>query len=131
MLTTLLDPTGYAFDPFAALSATTGILCLALGIAGVVRERGSRTSWSFFLVCLTIWVWLAAFSLMYLASDREVAYTWAKIAYFGIPLIAPAVYHFATRVLEIQARRRWIVWPACVVLAGFVPLFTPPAHSFV
>lgn len=85
-----LDIAGYAPNPFALLPLATGILLIVLGAATLIRERGSRTSWSFFGVCLTAWLWLTCFSFMYLAADPAVARGWAKAGYLGIPLIAPA-----------------------------------------
>lgn len=123
MFQQILDIGSYAFNPFALLSLGTGSLSILLGAATLIRERGSKTAWSFCGLCLTVWFWLATFSLMYLATDLAVAYWWTKVSYLGVPLIAPATYDFATRVLDIRARRRWLVESSWALFAGFVFTF--------
>lgn len=118
-----LDIAGYETNAFAVPPLLTGTLCLLLGLATLIRERGSKESWSFLGLCLAVWLWLVCFAFMYLATDPAVAYWWAKSAYLGIPCIAPATYEFATRVLGIRGRRRWLVRGSWVVFGGFVVAF--------
>lgn len=130
MGTTPLDIATYVVNPFAVPPLLTGALFLLLGLTTLVRERGSRTSWSFLAVCLAGWLWLTCFGFMYLAADSVVAYFWAKAAYLGIPLIAPALYEFATRVLGIRERRRRLVLANWVLFGGFVVAFVATDRLF-
>lgn len=123
MSSSLLDPQHYFLNPFALPPLAVAASSFLLGAAVVIRERGSRASWSFLWLCAATGVWLLGFSLMYLAAHPGVAFWWANVTYVGIPLIPPAIYHFTARVLGIYQRRRWVVRGAWALFAGFALLF--------
>lgn len=130
MGSTVLEVGRYTFNLFAIPPLATAFFALALGVAVTVRERGSRVSWAFFDLCLVVWVWLFTFSLLYLSSDPDTAYIWAKASYLGIPFIPPAMYHFTTRVLDIYRERRVLVWSSGVVFGAFALAFTASERLF-
>jgi len=83
---------------------------LVLGVAVLIRERVSRLSVLFFLITLSMYLWLFAFSWMYSATDEGVALWWAKFAYLGVPFIPSSIYHFTVTVLESYEQRKRLVW---------------------
>ncbi|MBI4354842.1 MAG: MASE1 domain-containing protein, partial [Candidatus Omnitrophica bacterium] len=105
----LLNPANYAYNPAAAPTFLTMAAIFVLGIAVLVRERGSLVSVLFFLVTLTVNVWLHAFSWMYCATSLSVALWWAKAAYLGVPLIPSSIYHFTVTCLGLASQHRPIV----------------------
>jgi PAS domain-containing protein len=115
----------YVFSAYAVPVALTAILMVAFGVSLVVRQR-SRVSMA--LCAMTVFggVWLTAFTFMYLAPSAPVALTWAKLAYLGVPFLAPAIYNFTVEMLRIADRRRRAVLGAWVGAGVFsaLALFT-------
>jgi len=101
----LLDRGAYAFSPYAIPTAVTTALMLLFGVAVLLR-RPSRVSAAFFGLTAFASVWLFAFTFMYSSRDAEHALFWSRIAYFGVPFIAPVIYQFAVEMLRIMRLRR-------------------------
>jgi len=101
----LLDRGAYVFSPYAIPTAVTTALMLLFGVA-VLMRRMSRVSAAFFSLTLFASVWLFAFTFMYSARDSQHALFWARIAYFGVPFLAPAIYQFTVEMLRIMRLRR-------------------------
>ncbi|MGH7254182.1 MAG: histidine kinase N-terminal 7TM domain-containing protein, partial [Nitrospirales bacterium] len=118
----IFDPANYALSPYAGPPLVVALLLLALGLLVLIREGGSRTGMLFFVLSLTISVWLAASSVMYTAKDAGVALWWAKAAYLGTPFIPAAIYHFMVTVLRRASLRRRQVAAAWVASAAFCGL---------
>jgi diguanylate cyclase (GGDEF)-like protein/PAS domain S-box-containing protein len=98
----------YAFSPYAVPVAVTALLVLALGSIVFWLKR-SRVTGLFFTMTVVAFFWLAAFTFMYLTRDASMALRWARLAYLGVPFIAPAIYTFAVAVLQIEERRKLAV----------------------
>src|ERR1041385_1648410 len=101
----LLDRGGYLFSPYAIPTAVTTALMLLFGVTVYVR-RASRVSAAFLGLTGFASVWLFAFTFMYSARDAEHALFWARIAYLGVPFLAPAIYQFTVEMLRIMRLRR-------------------------
>ncbi|HKO00554.1 MAG TPA: diguanylate cyclase, partial [Thermoanaerobaculia bacterium] len=106
------------FSPYAVPTALTAALMLTLGVMVLVRNL-SRVTLSFFVMTLTAAVWLLCFTVMYSTTDAAIALFWAKVAYLGVPLIAPAVYQFTVEHLRIAQKRRVAIWFAWIASAIF------------
>jgi diguanylate cyclase (GGDEF)-like protein/PAS domain S-box-containing protein len=98
----------YTFSPFAVPVAVTAFLVLALGSI-VFWSRRSRVSALFFTMTTVAFLWLFAFTFMYMTRDAALALRWARLAYLGVPFIAPAIYTFTVAVLQIEERRKLAV----------------------
>ncbi len=94
----------YQLSIYSIPTLITTVAILLLGILVLVRERVSLVSLSFALVTLVVSVWLFGFSMMYSSPDSESALWWNKVAYLGVPLIAPATYQFTVSVLKLYDR---------------------------
>ena len=114
----LLDRGAYVFSPYAIPTAVTTALMLLFGVA-VLMRRISRVSAAFFGLTLFASVWLFAFTFMYSARDAEHALFWARIAYFGVPFLAPAIYQFTVEMLRIMRLRRVAVVLGWLLAAVF------------
>jgi diguanylate cyclase (GGDEF)-like protein/PAS domain S-box-containing protein len=108
----------YVFSPFAIPTAATTLLMLLFGVR-VLMRRVSRVSGAFFALTVFASIWFAAFTMMYLSSDPVTALRWARLAYFGVPFIAPAIYQFSVEMLRVFPARRGMVWGAWVIAAAF------------
>lgn len=119
MPTYVLNAAGYAFSEYAIPTMVMAAAFLLLGTAVLVREGISRLSMLFFLVTLTGFVWLFAFSWMYSSTMEPTALWWAKAAYLGIPFIPSAIYHFTVVILRVSERCRTLVRLGWVFAAIF------------
>ena len=68
VLALLFDKANYAFNLNALPNLFTGLTILALGVMTLIRERGSRVAVPFFLLSLTMSLWMLGFSGMYLSQ---------------------------------------------------------------
>lgn len=91
---------------------------LAFGSAVVLR-RPSPITRSFFAMTAAASIWLFAFTFMYCAKDSATALSWARLAYFGVPFLAPAIYQFAVEMLSIATRRTIATRAAWLMAATF------------
>jgi diguanylate cyclase (GGDEF)-like protein/PAS domain S-box-containing protein len=114
----LLDHGAYVFSTYAIPTAVTTALMLLFGVAVVLR-RPSRVSIAFLGLTVVAAFWLFAFTWMYSARDQAHALFWAKLAYLGVPFIAPAVYQFCVAMLRIARRRRFAVIMAWAIATVF------------
>ena len=115
----------YAFSAYAIPVAITSVLILGFGASLIARKRTAVTI-SFFGVTAVVSIWLSTFTFMYMSRDAALALRWAKLAYLGVPLIAPAIYQFAVEVLQIRQRRRIAIAAGWTIgaIAGVTALFT-------
>jgi len=113
-----LTPGAYAFSAYAVPVALTAVLILAFGTRVLVQRANGLTA-AFFAMTLVVAVWMAAFTLLYSTSDAREALFWSRLAYLGVPFIAPTLYWFTVELLRIHNRRRIVVGLAWTVAAFF------------
>src|ERR1041385_9028273 len=102
---TMTDPAAYGFSAYAVPTLLTAVLMLGFGIS-VLARRVSSISLTLFSLTLAAALWQLAFTFMYCARDAAHALFWSRMAYLGVPFIAPSVYHFTIEVLRIGKERR-------------------------
>ncbi len=117
---TLLANGSYAQSGYGLAMAIVAAVSLAVGLWVVARERARRISLLLLAGSTAIAVYLLAFSFLVRATDATAAHRWAHVAYLGIPLIVPALYHFSIDLLGLTPRRRNLIGAAWAV--GFVYL---------
>src|SRR5207302_5619519 len=114
----ILDSTRYGFSPFAVPTLVTAALMLLFG-ASVLARRPSRMAGAFFAMTAAASVWLVAFTFVYCAKDADTALFWSRVAYFGVPFLAPSIYHFTAEMLRIAKERRGAIVAAWAMAAIF------------
>ena len=126
MIAQLLDPSNYAFSIYAVPTFLTTAAILLLGMMVLVRERKSPVSLSFFLLTGMVSIWLFGFSCAYSSTNEQVALAWTRLAYFGVPFIAPATYQFTISMLRLGVGYKWLARAGWVVATFFcgIALFT-------
>jgi len=115
----IFDPASYRFSPYAIPPAITAILMLVFGL-GLLMLRPSRAIRAFAGLPGAVAIWMLAFTFVYSSREESVALFWSRMAYFGVPFIAPAVYQFVVEILRIRERRRAVViggWVGAVLIA--------------
>jgi diguanylate cyclase (GGDEF)-like protein/PAS domain S-box-containing protein len=108
----------YQFSPFSVPTAATTLLMLLFGTRVMLR-RLSRVSAAFFALTVFASIWFAAFTMMYLSTDPATALRWSRLAYLGVPFLAPAIYQFSVEMLRVFRERRFVVWGGWIAAAVF------------
>jgi len=114
----ILDSTRYGVSPFAVPTLVTAALIFAFGTA-VLARRMSRVAGAFFAIAVSATVWLVAFTFMYCATDAAIALFWSRVAYLGVPFLAPSIFHFTAEMLHIARERRAAIGAAWGMSAVF------------
>lgn len=118
----LVDPAQYRLSLYAIPTLATMATIFSLGLVVLVGERRSLVSLLFFLMTLTVSVWLLGISWVYCATTEPLAVWWAKVEHVGVHLIPAAVYHFTAASLRITARCRRAIWSGWIASLGLVAL---------
>ena len=111
----------FALSPYALPVAVTGALILAFG-GRLLARRFSSVSAAFFTMTLVVAIWMAAFAALYSTQDPVLALLCSRLAYLGVPFIAPAVYWFTIEFLRIERKRRFILVSAWILAGVFSAL---------
>src|SRR5687768_4237189 len=107
----------FSLSPYALPVGVTGILILAFG-GRLLARRFTSVSAAFFTMTLVVAIWMAAFTALYSTRDPHLALICSRLAYLGVPFIAPSVYWFTIEFLRIERKRRFVLVGAWI-LAGF------------
>jgi PAS domain S-box-containing protein len=112
----------YAIAPFIV-----GFLMLILGVVTLIRDRASKVSSSFFLVTLSIFVWLGSLPWLYTSSNEQIALLWAKIEHIGVAFIPSFFFIFTLDIIQRYKKYRLFGWATLFISGGFCAgyFFTP------
>jgi PAS domain S-box-containing protein len=117
-----LRPNIYAIAPLIV-----GFLMLVLGLVTLIRDRASKVSSSFFLVTLSIFVWLGSLPWLYSATNEHVALFWAKVEHIGVSFIPSFFFIFTIDIIQRNKKYRYFGWATLILSGGFCAgfIFTP------
>jgi len=101
-----------------------GILMFVLGLTTMIKDRASKVSVSFFMVTLSILVWLGSLAWLYSAPNQEDALFWAVIEHFGVAFIPSFFLLFTLDIIRQYKRYKVFTWASLLLsglfCAGFV-----------
>jgi diguanylate cyclase (GGDEF)-like protein/PAS domain S-box-containing protein len=103
--------------------AVVAAVMLVLGVAVVARERLNVVSSSFFLLSISISVWLASIAAMSLTNDAQLALFFARGAYIGVCAIPAALFQFTLGLVQETRPRAAAVAASWTIAAIFTALF--------
>ncbi|UCG78582.1 MAG: PAS domain S-box protein [Nitrospirota bacterium] len=110
MIYNMFDISNYFFNPHAIFPAITFILMTLLVIIVLARTGINMTSVTLLLLGIALNIWFFCFLWMYSSKEPRIAYLWGKAAYFGIPFIAGAAYHFSVSALHAYEKyKRYVI----------------------
>ncbi|MEJ2679051.1 MAG: PAS domain S-box protein [Gemmatimonadota bacterium] len=98
-MSAMLASASYTFNGFAVPPLVTAVASVSLGGLVLARERGTRIGWSFFSMTLAAGISLFCLAFVYLAALPEIALAWARLAFVGVPFLAPTIYGVIVRLL--------------------------------
>jgi diguanylate cyclase (GGDEF)-like protein/PAS domain S-box-containing protein len=113
-----LHPTAAALPMLLVAAAT-----LILGATVLARERASAVTLSFFILTLSVWMWLTGVSLMTMTVTPRAAFDLARFAYVGVATIPAAVLQFTVSLIGSRRRHRLPLIATWCTSAVFLALF--------
>ncbi len=121
-----LEPGLYVFNPYAVPVMVVGILVLATGIFILKQNRASRANFSFFILCLFIFVWLSGFSLIYSITNPGLAVQiYRHYTFLGVIGIASSIYFFSVVWLDFwEKQKRFVVFGYAASFLFYILAFT-------
>ena len=119
MLAEVLDPANYLISVHSVGPWVAGLLTAALGIAVLLRERGSKVSQALALLTTTLAVWLLCIGALYSTRDQVLGLWWVKVEHLGVVFIPTAVLIFTLTIVQRVHAFRVFVWGSLAVSGGF------------
>jgi len=84
---------------YALFPTITSILFLVMGVYVYLKNRKNIVNFVYLLFCLSVFVWMFSFSMMYWSNTASDAYIFAKIGFIGILFIPVFMFHFVVAFL--------------------------------
>jgi|GEM_PF-1477394 len=114
----------FSFNIHTVPPLIVGILMFVLGFTTMIKDRASKVSVSFFMVTVSILVWLGSLAWLYSAPNQEDAYFWAIIEHFGVAFIPSFFLLFTLDIIRQYKRYKAFAWASLLLsgmfCAGFV-----------
>ncbi|MFH1674768.1 MAG: PAS domain S-box protein, partial [Pseudomonadota bacterium] len=108
----------------------SSILILFLGAFVFLKNRKSIINRTFFLECLSVFLWLFGYGMMYSTRNEAFALWCAKFVYTGVVFIPTFFYHFAVSFLHKEKERKQSIALAYVFGCVFLVVLHS-SNSFV
>ncbi|MDP3920415.1 MAG: PAS domain S-box protein [Candidatus Omnitrophota bacterium] len=115
----LFDAVNYVRNLHAFPPAAVGLFMLALGLAVLLRERGSVVSFAFLALTAACSVWLISYYGILSAKTEALSTLWVRVASVAVSVIPAAVYIFTLAVVEKLRRYRGLVFFTVFISLAF------------
>lgn len=123
-----IEVTFLKLNIFAFAPLLVGFLMLVLGLVTIIKDRASKVSSSFFMVTLSIFIWLGSLPWLYSAADEQVALFWAKIEHLGVAFIPSFFFIFTLDIIQRSKKYRYFGWSTLFLSGGFCLGFFFSSH---
>lgn len=116
MLEQLLDLSNYRYNPHAIPVVLVGVAIFTIGLFVFLQAKRMIKNVSFFLLCLSLSLWLLATGFVYLSNNPQTALLWYKyFTFFGVVSIMPNAYLFSAVSSGLLKKQRNFVIGAFVL----------------
>lgn len=107
---------------YSILPALVSSLFLGYGIYVVGTQGFTRTTTSFFAVCITSFFWQGTWAVLFQVKDPHLAIFLIKFGYLLILFLPTSIYHFLIEISERAGERRYVYlsYGTAFVLAVFL-----------
>ncbi len=114
----------FKLNIFTVPPLVVGILMFVLGLITMIKDKASKVSVSFFMVTLSILVWLGSLAWLYSAPNEQDALFLATIEHFGIAFIPSFFFIFTLDIIRRYRQYKHFAWATLglsgLFCAGFV-----------
>jgi len=115
----------YSYPPFIA-----GFSIFLLGLFVFFHNRKERLNQIFSLMCLSIFLWLGSYSVVFSSNNKTTALFWARFSYLGIVFIPITVNHTTSLFLKIKSKKNDFIINLSYVLGFFFLLLSRTDYFF-
>ncbi len=119
MILQILNPDNYLFNSYALPMLVVGATIANLGFFVFVRERWSRNGFLFFLMCMSIGIYLFATGANYASRDAGLSLLWIRISQLGTVFIPSTVLLFTSAQIGQAYRYRYTIAASMVLSTIF------------
>ncbi|MBL0943301.1 MAG: hypothetical protein IBJ04_03075 [Hydrogenophaga sp.] len=102
---------------YSLLPALVAGLFLGYGFHVIVSKGFNRASGIFFLLCLTTFLWQAAWAVLYQTRDPATADLLVRLGYMPILFLPTCYYHFFVETAHRKDDMRWVLWSYALAFA--------------
>ncbi|MBI3616507.1 MAG: GAF domain-containing protein, partial [Candidatus Omnitrophica bacterium] len=96
-------------SPYSIPPLIGAIFSILIGFFVLSKNRHSQNNLSFFFFCLSVFVWLFGYTIVYSTQDATLALFFCRVACAGACFTAPAFYHFSVSFLDLKKERRFVL----------------------
>lgn len=118
-MTSLFDPTGYAWHLQALFHGLAGLLIIIMGLFTVGREWGTRVGRLYLLYTFSISSWVLSLAMVMLSMDSAHALTWTRLGNAGIAFLPAIFFHITTVLLNLKHIRPGYIYLLWAISTGF------------
>lgn len=93
---------------YSLLPALVSLLFLGYGTYVVVDKGFTRTTTSFFALCITTFFWQFTWAVLFQVRDPSLAMALVKLGYLLILFLPTSLYHFLTEITERGGERPYV-----------------------
>ena len=114
---------------YALFPTITSVLFLFMGLFVYLKNKKQLINQVYLLFCLSVFLWLFPFSLMYWSRNIITAYHYAKIGFIGVLTIPICMFYFVAVFLnkdkqyEKMLKILTILTIPCAIINFFTPVF--------
>lgn len=126
----------YYFNLYAIPVGIAAISVLVMGVIVFLQNTRSPINFFFALSCLSVFIWLSGFSIVYSSSESAVALSWFRYyAQLGVVTIGPNIYFFVkalTKPAKSQKALLVVIYSLALIFyaTGHIPGFITAAVRY-
>ncbi len=130
MLLKLFSPDTYFFNNYAHSFAAVFLLFFLLGIYIICKNKKSPVNQAFFLMAMSIGLWLLGNALAYSSADPSVAIFYHRyLSNLGVVFISPSILFMAMAFLGIHKKyKRYLISAYLGIFLIYLTIFTRYFH---
>ncbi len=110
MISQLINPSNYYFNPYALPVFIVSLLMFSMAILVFRQNTKSIVNRTFFLKCFFAGFWLLTISIVYICRIPETALVWYRyFTFFGVVNIMPSIYFFSVVWAGVYQRQKHLI----------------------
>ncbi len=116
----IFTSSNYYFNPHAIPVMVTAVVLFIFGIFSLLRNTKSKTNISFFLVTLSLFIWVSGISILYITQNPEIAlFFYKRYTFLGLIMISPSVYLLTLSFFNLLRKKKWLVLVNYIIMLLF------------
>jgi len=111
----LLESGAYTFSWYAVPTLLVSLIILSIGGFVLKQNIKSQVNQAFFLLCVSLFVWLTGYSWIYLLDREDIALNvYRHYTFLGVAFIGFCVYLFSVLWLKLWQQQKYFVISSCL-----------------